>query len=176
VSSIIVCSLADLHKVSAREDPAAIVTLINAHTPVERPVNVEADRHLTLHFNDIPAEMPGLTAPGIEHLERFLGFASAWDQLAPLLIHCFAGISRSTAGAYIAMLALEPERDEFDLAAELRSASPSATPNPRLIALADAKLGRGGRMIAAIESIGRGADAFQGDPFRLPLKRGASVT
>jgi predicted protein tyrosine phosphatase len=169
VSAIIVCSLADLHKVSAREDPAAIVTLINAHTPVERPVNVEADRHLTLHFNDIPAEMPGLTAPGAEHLERFLGFIRTWDRSGPLLIHCFAGISRSTAGAYIAMLALEPQRDEYELAAELRAASPSATPNPRLIALADAKLNRGGRMIEAIAGIGRGADAYQGDPFRLAL-------
>jgi predicted protein tyrosine phosphatase len=169
MSAIIVCSLADLHKVSAREDPAALVTLINAHTPVERPVNVEAERHLTLNFNDIPTEMPGLTAPGIEHLDRFLEFVAAWDKSAPLLIHCFAGISRSTAGAYIAMLSLEPHRDEFELAAELRAASPSATPNPRLIALADNKLNRGGRMVAAIEGIGRGADAFQGDPFRLPL-------
>jgi predicted protein tyrosine phosphatase len=176
MSAIIVCSLADLHKVAAAEDPAALATLINAHTPVERPVNVPEHRHLTLHFNDIPVEMPGLTAPGTAHLDRLLGFIQAWDRTeGPLLIHCYAGISRSTAAAYIAMLTLEPERDECALAAELRLASPSATPNPRLIALADARLHRGGRMIDAIAGIGRGADAFQGDPFRLPLTQVAAI-
>jgi predicted protein tyrosine phosphatase len=173
MSAIIVCSLADLHKVAAKEDPSALATLINAQTPVERPVNVPEDRHLMLNFNDIPVEMPGLTAPGLDHLTRLIGFVKRWDQSAPLLIHCYAGISRSTAAAYIAMLTLEPERDEYELAAELRFASPSATPNPRLISLADDHLNRGGRMIDAIAGIGRGADAFQGNPFRLPLTAGA---
>jgi predicted protein tyrosine phosphatase len=35
--------------------------------------------------------------------------------------------------------------------------------------MADEKLGRGGRMVAAITRIGRGADAFSGTPFILPL-------
>ncbi len=55
------------------------------------------------------------------------------------------------------------------VAKALREASPSATPNPRLVAVADAMLGRNGRMIEAIGAIGRGADAFEGTPFRLAL-------
>jgi predicted protein tyrosine phosphatase len=84
-------------------------------------------------------------------------------------VHCWAGISRSTAGAYIAVCALRPERDEGEIAERLRALSPSATPNARLVALADEILGRGGRMSAAIERIGRGADAFEGKPFRFDL-------
>jgi predicted protein tyrosine phosphatase len=175
MSAIIVCSLADIATVAAREKPAAMATLINAHTPVSRPAEIHEDRHLLLHFNDIPAEVPGLTAPARGHVERFLAFVDEWstgaDSHAPLLVHCYAGISRSTAGAYIATLAMEPERDEMDLAQHLRMLSPSATPNPRLIAFADDILGRKGRMIRAIESIGRGADAFQGDPFKITLSR-----
>ncbi len=66
-------------------------------------------------------------------------------------------------------LRLAPERDEAEIAAALRAASPSATPNPRLVAIADGLLGRSGRMVAAIAAIGRGAEAFEGVPFTLAL-------
>ena len=78
-------------------------------------------------------------------------------------------ISRSTAAAYIVAAALAPREDEEALAGRLRAASATATPNARLVALADAELGRNGRMIRAIERIGRGEDAFEGTPFFLPL-------
>ncbi len=51
----------------------------------------------------------------------------------------------------------------------LREAAPSATPNARLVGVADDILGRGGRMVDAIAGIGRGADAYEGTPFPLPL-------
>jgi predicted protein tyrosine phosphatase len=54
--------------------------------------------------------------------------------------------------------------------AGLRRASATATPNARIVALGDRMLGRNGRMVAAIDSIGRGAFAFEGDPFRLELE------
>jgi len=69
----------------------------------------------------------------------------------------------------VAACALNPQREELAIAQALRLASPSATPNLRIVALADRALGRGGRMTAAIEHIGRGVLAFEGDPFRLEL-------
>ena len=86
-----------------------------------------------------------------------------------MLIHCFAGVSRSTAAAYIAACALKPKRDEFAIARALRAASPTASPNTRLVALADDKLGRRGRMSEAIAEIGRGRECFEGEPFTLEL-------
>jgi predicted protein tyrosine phosphatase len=41
-----------------------------------------------------------------------------------------------------------------------------------VVSLADAALGRGGRMSAAIAEIGRGADTFEGALFELPLAGG----
>ena len=122
-----------------------------------------------LAMSDITAEMAGHVIPASEHVERLLGFVHDWDRQNPIVVHCWAGISRSTAGAYIAVCALRPERDEGEIAERLRALSPSATPNARLVALADEILGRGGRMRAAIERIGRGADAFEGKPFRFDL-------
>jgi predicted protein tyrosine phosphatase len=43
-------------------------------------------------------------------------------------------------------------------------------PNPLIVSLADNILGRQGRMIAAIESIGPGDMASEADPFSLDLK------
>jgi predicted protein tyrosine phosphatase len=107
--------------------------------------------------------------PGAAHLERLLGFVRAWNRAEPMVIHCFAGVSRSTAAAYIAACALEPGRDEFVLAKAIRAASPTASPNSRLVALADEALGRRGRMNEAIATIGRGEVCFEGTPFTLEL-------
>ena len=47
------------------------------------------------------------------------------------------------------------------IAQALRRASPTATPNIRIVSLADRLLGRDGRMVAAIETIGRGEIALE---------------
>lgn len=164
-----VCSLSRLGETVARSGARHIVTLINANTPVTRPAAVPAENHLYLGFNDIIEPTPGFTPPGDHHVASLLRFAERWDRTTPMVVHCFAGISRSTAGAFIIACALSPDSSEREIAGRLRSASPSATPNPRLVMLADQRLGRGGRMVEAITEIGRGANAFEGEPFSLSI-------
>lgn len=160
-----VCSLARLHDTVAETGARHVVTLINAATQVRRPASVPAENHLFLGMNDIAAPLDGLVVPGEEHLDRLLDFAGRWDRSTPLIVHCWAGVSRSTAAAYAIACALNPARDEAEAAQTLRRLSPTATPNPRIVALADARLARAGRMVAAIEAIGRGAECFEGTPF-----------
>lgn len=164
-----VSSLSKLHETVAAVHASHVVTLINANTVVERPPGISAERHLFIGMSDIVSPMDGHILPGEEHVDRLLRFVREWDCAAPIVIHCWAGISRSTAAAFIAACALRPARDEAEIALALRSASPSATPNARLVAIADQILRRDGRMTQAIESIGRGADAFEGTPFRVDL-------
>ncbi|PZO82256.1 MAG: hypothetical protein DI629_01775 [Mesorhizobium amorphae] len=114
-------------------------------------------------MNDIAADRPGLVSPKLQDVQAVLDFVGQADGV--LLVHCYAGISRSTAVAFILAAASEPGRDEAELAAELRALSPMATPNPYLVRLADDALGRAGRMVEAIAGIGRGAEAFEGVPF-----------
>lgn len=166
-----ICSLARLEETVARVQAGSVVSLLATGTPLTRPASISEDRHLTLWMNDIVDAAPDMTPPGVDHVERLIAFATAWDRRRPKVIHCFAGISRSTAAAYITVAALSPERNEMELARSLRAASPSATPNPKLIAIADDMLGRQGRMVDAIRSIGRGADAFEGTPFEFPIVR-----
>jgi len=129
------------------------------------PELAASGNHLKLTMHDIAMPVDGMTTPGAGHVETLIEFIADWDRKKPMLIHCWAGVSRSTASAYIAQCMLSPERSEDDLATELRHLSPSATPNPLIIAHADVILGRDGRMVAAIENIGRGADAFEGNVF-----------
>ena len=165
-----VCSLARLHETVAATGASHILTLINVATVVERPDSVPADRHLFIGISDILEPLDGHIVPAAEHVERLIAFVRAWPREKPLVIHCYAGISRSTAAAFIAACVLWPERDEAEIARALRQSSPIATPNRRLVAVADEHLGRDGRMVAAIEGIGRGADAFEGEPFSLTLR------
>jgi predicted protein tyrosine phosphatase len=108
--------------------------------------------------------------PDERHVADLLSFVRRWDRSAPLVVHCYAGISRSTASAFASVCALNPHRSEDSIAQSLRLASPTATPNIRIVSLADRLLGRSGRMVAAIETIGRGILATEGTPFRLDLE------
>ncbi|WP_445501605.1 tyrosine phosphatase family protein [Microvirga sp. G4-2] len=167
-----VCPLSRLHDRIAAVRPSHVVSLMGVGATVERPHSIAPGRHLFIGVSDIVEPLEGHVLAGPEHMEKLIAFIRTWDRTSPLLFHCWAGISRSTAAAYIAACALAPERDENELALTLREAAPSATPNARFVALADDLLGRKGRMVEAIRSIGRGAEAMEGTPFMLQLNGG----
>ena len=164
-----VCSLTLIAETVTKTGARSLVTLLSPGTEVERPMSIRPERHLYLAVSDIVEPVSGHVLPDAAHLDELLRFVHAWDRAAPMLIHCFAGVSRSTAAVYIAACALEPKRDEFAIARALRAASPTASPNARLVALADDALGRRGRMSQAIAAIGRGDACFEGTPFTLEL-------
>ncbi len=165
-----VCSLARLHDTVNETGARHIVTLLRIVDRVQRPTTVEEANHLILGMDDITEPLDGYTHPGEEHVSRLIDFAQRWDRKAPMVIHCYAGISRSTAGAFVAACALNPNRDETRIAQAIRDGSATATPNMRIVTLADQLLGRRGRMIGAIQAIGAGRAAVEGDPFRLDLE------
>jgi predicted protein tyrosine phosphatase len=165
-----VCSLARLHATVQDTGARHIVTLINDQTAVVRPASVAEADHLFLGMHDIATEIEGFRAPAEDHVLRLLSFVQGWHRRTPMVVHCFAGISRSTAAAFITACALNPKRSEAAIAQQIRDSSPTAFPNPRLVSFADKILGRDGRMIAAIEGIGRGVESAEGHPFRLDLE------
>jgi predicted protein tyrosine phosphatase len=79
-------------------------------------------------------------------------------------------VSRSPAAALIAALSLAPEQEDMALARRLRTASPYATPNARIIEIGDALLGRRGQLVNAVKAIGRGAEADGNAPFVLTIR------
>jgi predicted protein tyrosine phosphatase len=167
---ILVCPLARLQETVEDSGARHVVSLIGDETRLARPSCIAPENQLWLRPHDISDPLAGYVMPGEEHIADLLDFVRDWDRQAPLVIHCFAGISRSTASAFASVCALNPQRDEASIAQALRRASPTATPNIRIVSLADRLLGRDGRMIAAIETIGRGVMAAEAEPFRLELE------
>jgi predicted protein tyrosine phosphatase len=164
-----VCSLARVPETVISTGARSLITLIDRGAMVARPSEISADRHLFVVVSDIIKQMDGHILPSDAHVGELLDFVRQWDRANPILIHCYAGVSRSTAAAFIVACALSPHRDEAEIAQAIRRSSPTATPNARLVAVADAMLQRRGRMTAAVERIGRGDDCYEGIPFALDL-------
>ena len=170
MSLIVISPLHRIAELAVRHKAREMITLMAENQDFHRPAVIAAERHLKIGVNDITFAGTGnLIAPQERHVQEVIDFARSWDQNAPLLIHCWMGVSRSPAAALIASLAVAPDDDEQALAFRLRTASPYATPNSRLIEIGDSLLGRGGRLVAAVKAIGRGADADGNAPFVLPL-------
>ena len=165
---IVVSPLKTIGEMAARHQAREMITLIAEKHDFHRPGIIDPARHLSIMVNDIAfAGKDGLIAPQETHVADIVAFARSWDQTAPLLIHCWMGVSRSPAAALIAALAARPDLDDADLARSLRRASPQATPNTRLVEIGDIALARSNRLVAAVKAIGRGVE-YQGDaPFVL---------
>jgi predicted protein tyrosine phosphatase len=148
-----------------------LLTLLSPGHPEADWSGFACDRHVRLAFHDIVEPMPGLVMPDRDIMQAILDFgrSRSSENQRPLLIHCWAGISRSSAAAFAIACDRNPGF-ERDIAIELRRRSPSATPNRLMVRLADDLLGRDGRMVEAIDKIGRGAEAREGEPYQLPIK------
>jgi predicted protein tyrosine phosphatase len=165
---IIVCPLSHVPSLILERRPSHLITLLSPSEMIETPKGMRPERHLRIGVNDIAEITEGLVAPDAAMVERILAFGKGWSGASPLLIHCWAGISRSTATAFMLMCDHNPQTPEAEIAKALREASVHATPNLRFVALADDLLGRGGRMLDAAKSIGQGEFAMESVPFDLP--------
>ena len=161
--------------------PLSQLAAIMAEGPISRAISLLSPsaefpdlglakpQHLKLAFHDIAEERPGYIAPSLDHVQQAFDFIDEWDGEGRVFVHCYAGVSRSTAIGYALACKFQPAENEAEIASLWRKASPEATPNARLIAYADDILGRNGRMRAAISQIGRGADCFEGSLIRWPV-------
>src|ERR1700686_1539995 len=132
-----VCSLAALPDTVKATGASHVLTVMANVAQVQRPESVLPANHLKVQMDDITEQMDGFVAPTQAHVEQVLDFVRGWDRSAPLVVHCYAGISRSTASAFAAVCALDPHRDEMAIARLIRAASPIASPNRLIVSLAD---------------------------------------
>jgi predicted protein tyrosine phosphatase len=145
-----------------------VVSAINADIMPATPTAIPAGRHLRLAMHDIVEAQLDMTLPAAAHVAELLDFVEDWDRRDPMLIHCYAGISRSTAAAFIAICALNPGTPEALIAKGLRQSSDTASPNRLFVAIADKVLGREGRMIEAVRPMGPSRLAPECIPFAVP--------
>jgi len=164
-----VCSLAALPDTVKATGASHVLTVMANVEQVQRPVSVLPAHHLKVSMDDITEQMDGFVAPSEQHIETVLAFVRGWDRSAPMVVHCYAGISRSTASAFMAACALNPHKDEISIAKQIRAASAIAQPNRLIVSLADKVLGREGRMLRALDEMGPGSMMVEGRPFRVEI-------
>ena len=172
VDTIHVCPLSRVRDTVQTTGARHLITLINRQTMLETPHGIEPFNHLRLAINDITEPQEGMVHPGAEHVADLIRFAASWNSRGPLVVHCWAGISRSTAAAFITLCALNPDAPEHLVAERIRKASPTASPNRLLVRLADDQLDRRGRMLEAIDLMGPAEPASEAIPFKLACRIG----
>ena len=170
--TILVCPLSRVNELVASHAPARVVSLLDPGSPFPELGPRYAERHLRLSFHDVDAPLVDLRPATVDQAMQLVDFVAAWDRTAPILLHCRAGISRSTAAAFITACLANPETPEYDIAVQLRRVAPQARPNEALVRLADGVMGREGRMSEAIDRTGRHLswiEIGEAEPFALSL-------
>jgi predicted protein tyrosine phosphatase len=140
----------DMHREAGVSD---VLSIIDPHEP--EPVvfdRFHPHRRQTLRFDDVMSRSAGTQAPEDDHLETLLAFGRAIEEAGDathLLIHCHAGVSRSTAAAAILMAQHNAgrEADAFLALLDLRA---QAWPNTRMVQIADRLLGRNGALVEGL--------------------------
>lgn len=169
MSRILVTPLSALPDAVERHRPSHIVSLLSPEHMIETPAGFASQRHLKLGMNDVVDVRDGEAPPARDHVEELLAFAREWPAEDPMLVHCWAGVSRSMAASYIVLCDRLGPGCEHHAARAIRARAPHAYPNALLVEHADAVLGREGRMVAAVRAIGAGTMVTEGCVVELPL-------
>ena len=149
---IYISGIADMPSLVKLFEVQDLVSVIEAYVQPPTPPQISPARHHRCTVDDIVQSRPGQTVPQSDHVTDLIEFLYSWDAETGLLIHCMAGVSRSTAVALIAhtLKTNDPSRS----AMALREAAPYAWPNRRIVSLADSILGLNGRLNSALEEMG----------------------
>jgi predicted protein tyrosine phosphatase len=123
--------------------PAQAISIVCAGTT---DFACHGPHHLLLHVHDISEELDGYVAPCRDHLLSVLNFSADLAPGSRLLVHCIAGVSRSTAAAIGILIARGMHwRDAWDAVETVR---PCMMPNPRILRLIDEHHGLDGQLVA----------------------------
>lgn len=170
MSRIVVTPLSAVTDVIRRHQPSHVVTLLSPEHMIETPAGFPADRHLRLGINDVIDAAAGDNPPERSHVETLLDFSRTWSGDDPMLVHCWAGVSRSMAATFTILCDRLGPGSEVRAAQAIRERAPHAYPNALLVQYADELLDRRGRMIEAIKSIGAGTMVAEGAIVEFPLR------
>ena len=140
-----------------------VISINNPDTKPPRPLPAHQGEHLILYFHDISSlssRLAGFQKPGRQDVERIIKFAEGIGSSSEVLIHCAAGISRSSAAALTVIASkLEPSTVSAQKAVQAVLAIKNTIhPNALMVEFADELLGYKGKLVAAHSSTFQGGD------------------
>lgn len=140
-----VCGKGQVRKVVKRFAATHLLSLVDPDDRVPTPHRIARENHLSVRFDDV--ESPALAhAPTLADIEKVVAWVDRLPENARLVIHCTAGVSRSTAIAFALLcrgMDIEAARDR------LLVIRPQASPNALVTMLLDQMFDMGGALHAA---------------------------
>ena len=132
-----------------------VLSILDPDAP-EPPVFGSFGEHarIELRFYDAIEQLADRVVPEVQHVQQILTLGR--DLTAPaaadshLLVHCHAGVSRSTAAMTLMLAQARPDCSGVEIVNEVLRIRSRAWPNLRIIELGDTLLGRGGDLIGAV--------------------------
>lgn len=153
---VTVCGIPELPQHSST-GVSHVLSIIDTYEP--RPAALddffEIDHEL-IRFDDVVAEYPGYEACTPAHIVKVLEFGERVhaNPQGHVLVHCHAGISRSTAAAAILMAQHAPGQEEAAFL-KLLGMRKHGWPNTRMVEFADELLKRDGAMLRGLAAYRR---------------------
>ena len=116
-------------------------------TTIKEPFRVQTDepKQLILRFDDINHPMDDYVIPQMSHIKRALDFVDKIED-GSLLIHCRAGISRSSAIALAVIAKRLGSGKEEEAVNTLEHINPNCRPNRSIVEMTDELLERNGKL------------------------------
>ncbi len=154
---ITVCGLDEL-AVHSKARVSHVLSILDPEWPVPKVFgHFGAHRKLERRFHDVIDESPGSVAPRAGDVQQVLAFGAALGREpatdAHLLVHCHAGVSRSSASTALLIAQAMPDRPGDAIFADILRIRPQIWPNLRIVEMGDRALGRNGDLIAAAHRI-----------------------
>ena len=135
-----------------------VLSILDPDHPVPEAFGAWGEHEkLELRFHDIIEDTPGMIAPAASDIAALLGFGRnvTGERGSHLLVHCHAGISRSTASMALMLAQAMPDRTADEILLAVHAIRDKAWPNLRMIELGDAQLNRGGALARAAHRLYR---------------------
>jgi len=164
-----ICRACDLSTLSGEISPDRILSIAEPGFRNPTPAGMQSERHHHLNFDDIVESLPGYLEPSDHHVGEIMDLATRLLDTDRILVHCQAGISRSSAAALIILSVRNPGHERA-IATQLRAEGPWFVPNRLMVAIADRLIGRGSLLSAALISMGPPSAVLNGKPVRFPLR------
>jgi len=138
---VFVCSLDEAGDISRRLRAGLLVSISDPERRTITQVRLGKMRAsiCPLDFHDIERPAPDMTAPESHHINTAISALRRVPAHRPVLVHCHAGISRSSATALVLATARQlhagkaPAEAVSDAFSQVSAATPHARPNMRII-------------------------------------------
>jgi predicted protein tyrosine phosphatase len=157
--ALTICGIEELPDHAERQVSHVLSIIDPDRSPLDAFGSYGEHARLELRFHDIIEDMPGREAPQPHHVEQVLAFGRDImrepEPVRHLLVHCHAGVSRSTAAMTLLLAQAQPHLSAPEVLQQVLAIRAKAWPNLRMLTFGEEQLGRPGEFSGAVGEIYR---------------------